>query len=391
MFNCTRFALARKRRGMTKRALAAQIGVTERSVSAYESGAMFPEKDTVEKISRALGFPPSFFFAEDVDELTPDVASFRALTKMTAAQRNMALGAGSVALLLNAWIEERFDLPEPDLPDLVRNTSDPADTFIRGPRSREGDDYPRSGKEHDPEAAAEALRQYWGLGELPVKNMITLLESRGVRVYSLAIDAREVDAFSMWYGGKPFVFLNTQKTAERCRFDAAHELGHLIMHRHGAPHGQEAEREANAFASAFLMPRRSVLANAPRTVTLPSVIKHKKYWTVSAAALNYRLHSLGLTTAWTYRTLCVQLSQMGRDKEPEGAPFETSQLLRKVFAALREEGVSKLDIARQIMVNPSEIDELTFGLMLNVLGGGVGSSEKTSPPRSDRPSLHLVK
>ncbi len=132
-----------------------------------------------------------------------------------------------------------------------------------------------------------------------------------MRVFSLSVDAREVDAFPMWYGDIPFVFLNTKKTAERCRFDAAHELGHLVMHRHGAPQGQEAEKEANAFASAFLMPRRSVLANAPRSATLKSLISHKKYWNVSAAALNYRLHSLNLTTDWTNRTLCIDLAKLG--------------------------------------------------------------------------------
>src|SRR5438094_162699 len=81
---------------------------------------------------------------------------------------------------------------------------------------------------------------------------------------ALAIDAKEVDAFSMWHGETPFVFLNTKKSCERSRFDAAHELGHLVLHRHGVPQGQQAEAEANAFASAFLMPRASVLAMAPR-------------------------------------------------------------------------------------------------------------------------------
>jgi Zn-dependent peptidase ImmA (M78 family)/transcriptional regulator with XRE-family HTH domain len=389
MFNCTRFALARKRRGITKRALAERIGVSERSVSAYESGAMCPERNTVTRISQALGFPEAFFFASDVDELKPDVASFRALTKMTAAQRDMALGAGSIALLLSEWIEQRFDLPEPDIPDL-RDSGLPVDPADESELcSQEGDSYPAAGKEHDPEACAEALRRYWGIGEMPVKNMISLLESKGIRVFSLAIDAREVDAFSMWYGGKPFVFLNTNKTAERCRFDAAHELGHLVMHRHGEPHGQGVERDANAFASAFLMPRKSVLANAPRSVTLPSLIAHKKYWTVSAAALNYRLHSLKLVTDWTYRTLCVQLSQFGRDKEPDGAPSETSQVLSKVFAALRAEGISKDDVARDLMISPQEIDELTFGLMLNGLSGGAKKSAERN--KSGRPSLQLVK
>lgn len=391
MFNCTRFALARKRRGITKRALADRIGVSERSVSAYENGATSPERNTVAKIAQILGFPEAFFFAPDVDELRPDVASFRALTKMTAAQRDMALSAGSIALLMNEWIEQRFDLPQPDIPDLGRSSSTVNTTAPIAPTSTEGDLYPTAGNEHDPEAYAETLRQYWGLGELPVKNMIFLLESRGIRVFSLAIDAREVDAFSMWYGSKPFIFLNTNKTAERCRFDAAHELGHLVMHRHGEPHGQDAEKEANAFASAFLMPRKSVLANAPRLATLPSLIAHKKYWTVSAAALNYRLHSLGLTTDWNYRTLCVQLSQYGRDKEPEGAPFETSQILSKVFASLRAEGISKNDVAHDLMVSPEEINELTFGLMLNALNGGNGRSSNINQSSKGRPNLHIVK
>ncbi|MEU8739183.1 ImmA/IrrE family metallo-endopeptidase [Streptomyces halstedii] len=53
----------------------------------------------------------------------------------------------------------------------------------------------------------------------------------------------EVDAFAVWREGVPFVFLNTQKSAERGRFDAAHEFGHLVMH--GSEHacsGPEAER-----------------------------------------------------------------------------------------------------------------------------------------------------
>lgn len=387
MFNNTRFALARKRRGLTKRALAKEVGVTDRSITAYESGSTVPEKSTIGKIAVALNFPEEFFFADDVEELKADVASFRAMTKMTASQRDVALSAGGVALLLNSWIEEKFDLPEPDFPEDYRASTDLEGRVIEGPKSTEGDAYPRSGQENNPEAAADILRKYWDLGELPVKNMIALLESKGVRVFSLSVDAREVDAFSMWYGDTPFVFLNTKKTAERCRFDAAHELGHLVMHRHGAPHGQEAEREANAFASAFLMPRRSVLANAPRSVTLKSLISHKKYWNVSAAALNYRLHALKLTTDWAYRTLCIDLAKLGRDKEPEPSPFESSQVLKKVFSSLREDGVSKSDVARELLIQPEELDELTFSLMLNALKGG--SSKQ--PPAKSKANLRLVK
>jgi len=386
MFNNTRFSLARKRRGLTKRALAKEVGVTDRSITAYESGQTVPESHTIEKIASALNFPVDFFFADDVEELPVEVASFRALTKMTAAQRDVALSGGTVGLLLNRWIENRFDLPSPNFPEDYRISMNGKPRSTSGQQSTEGDQYPSIGQGNDPEAAAEMLRRYWDLGEIPIKSMIALLESKGVRVFSLSVDAREVDAFSMWYDDIPFVFLNTKKTAERCRFDAAHELGHLVMHRHGAPQGQEAEKEANAFASAFLMPRRSILANAPRTATLKSLISHKKYWNVSAAALNYRLHSLNLTTDWTYRTLCIDLAKLGRSHEPEPSAFETSQVLKKVFASLREDGISKNDVARELLIQPEELDELTFGLMINALSG----KEKPTFTNKNKAKLHLV-
>ena len=361
---------------MKKRELAERIGVSERSVSSYEKGEQDPEVGTLKRISEALNFPEKFFFAPDPEELTPDIASFRSMSKMSARQRDSALGAGSIALLLDDWIEQKFNLPVQDFPDLGR---EPATLTVLAAKSDFEEDipFPTQKSAQDPEAAAEALRSYWGLGELPIKNMVALLESKGIRVYSLAIDAKEVDAFSLWYGGKPLVFLNTFKSAEHCRFDAAHELGHLALHRHGQAHGPELEREANAFASAFLMPRKSVLANGPKSATLPGLVAHKKYWTVSVAALNYRLHALGMTTDWTYRTLCIQIAEAGyRTREPNGAVHEKSILLEKVFSALRDEGITKTNVADELLIPIDEMNALTFGLMLNVLKGGQEADEK---------------
>lgn len=361
-FNPSRLTLARKRRGFTMRKLATAIGVEPRSVSAYEKGEFGPDNERLASLASALRFPETFFFGDDLDEPTPDIASFRALSKMTAGQRDTALGSGAIALMLNAWIEARFELPWADLPDL----------------SREG----------DPEAAARALREQWALGELPVKNMIHLLEAKGVRVFSLSVDALEVDAFSMWRGNTPFVFLNTKKSAEHSRFDAAHELGHLVLHRHGSPQGREAEREANAFASAFLMPKASVLAYAPRMASVDRLIKLKKMWNVSVAALTYRLHAIGVLSDWHYQSLYVELSSRGyRKKEPEESSRETSQVLQKVFATLREEGVSRIQIANELCVSIEELDQLMFGLALTGLkGGNGGANAKTI----QSPELRIV-
>ena len=344
VFNPTRLTWARRRRGMTKTHLAASIGVNLRSVSAYETGEFNPEHDRLVAIVHTLKFPQDFFFGDDIEEPAIDTASFRSLSKMTARQRDTALGSGAVAMLLNEWIEARFDLPKPDVPDL--------------------------GRDANAESAAAAVRQSWGLGELPIKNMVHLLESKGVRVYSLAIDAVEVDAFSMWRRNLPIVFLNTLKSAEHGRFDAAHELGHLVLHRHAAPNGQQAEQDANAFASALLMPPASVCAHAPHFATIDNLMLLKKVWGVSLAAMIYRLHKLDLLSEWHYRKLYIEISSRGyRKKEPDGGPREISQVLQKVFSALREEGISKEEVARALRVHPTDIDELVFGLALTSLEG----------------------
>lgn len=367
-FNPEQLTFARTRRGLKKSELAHRIGVTPRSITGYESGEFPPELERLAQIATELRFPTAFFYEEEsIEVVDPDSVSFRAMTKMSATLKNVAIGAGSIALRLNSWIENKFQLPTPDLPELGRNI--------------------------DPEAAAESLRQYWALGEHPVRNMVHLLEAKGVRVFSLAIDAKEVDAFSMWWNGTPFIFLNTLKSGEHSRFDAAHELGHLVMHRHGQPHGLEAEKEANAFASAFLMPAKSIYASRLHFPTLDKLIVAKKHWAVSVAALNYRLHSLSLTTEWINRSLCIQIAQAGyRTQEPLSIARETSQVLEKVFVALKAEGLGKSDIARDIRLTTYEIDELTYGLLkVGVVPDRDGTKRNVTVNKESRPTFAIVK
>jgi Zn-dependent peptidase ImmA (M78 family) len=75
--------------------------------------------------------------------------------------------------------------------------------------------------------------------------------------------------------------LNTVKSAEHGRRDAAHELGQLVLYRHGGPNGRRAENEANLFASSLPMPEDDVRATLPRVHTLSQVIEAKKRWGVS--------------------------------------------------------------------------------------------------------------
>lgn len=360
MFTPARLEVARKRRGLNKSELAERIGVDLRAVTAYERGEYEPSSDKLSQIAELLDFPKGWFSSPELHQPSPQTASFRSQARMSASNRDSALAAGALAFLLSDWLEEKFSLPTPDLPDL---------------------------REEDPEAAAMVLRQQWGLGERPIKNMVHLLESKGVRVFSMAEDTAEVDAFSLWRKATPFVFLNTIKSAERSRFDAAHELGHLVLHRHEDPKGKEIEHQANSFASAFLMPRGSVLGQAPVMATLNSLIQLKKHWIVSVAALAYRLHQLKVLSDWHYRSLCIELGQRGfKKKEPNESQREQSLIFPQLFGALREDKVSRQSIADELNVNVKELDKLVFGLILVAIDGGC-----SVPTLSKRPDLRVVK
>lgn len=356
MFNPKRLSLARKRRRLSSKGFAELIGMSPVTVTRLEKANNEPESETVDLIAKVLGFPRDFFFGGDIDDLPKDAASFRSLTSMTAKERDAALASGSLAYLLSDYVSGQFNLPEPKLIDLSH--------------------------ERDAAGAAQTLRQAWALGEQPISNMIKLLESKGVRVFSLSENTKNVDAFSCWRNDIPYVFLNTFKSAERSRLDAAHELAHLTLHKHGGPRqGRDAEAEANNFASSFLMPKADVRSRVPFVSTLDQLVDAKKRWGVSVGALAHRLHKLGTLSDWQYRTFCIQINQRGyRTQEPNGLPREESVVWKKVFTELWADKVSKMQIANELHLPFDELENLVFGL----------TGDVRPPPNIGKPSLRAI-
>ena len=140
---------------------------------------------------------------EDIDPLPVEAVSFRKLSKTSATRRDAVLSSAVLALELFEVIDRHFKLPQPSIPTLDKL---------------------------GPEQAAEIVRRDWGLGDKPITNMVHLLEAKGVRVVSLAHDYADIDAFCFFRDSVPYVFINTVKSGERQRFDAAHELAHLVLH-----------------------------------------------------------------------------------------------------------------------------------------------------------------
>lgn len=345
-FNPHRLRIARARRGLTKEALADECGVTRRAVTDWESGRV--ENPPVERISAALKFPTEFFFGEDLDEVSTEAVSFRALTSMSQRQIHRVLAQAALVRRFSDWIDDRYETPDTDVPSIEELTAS----------QREDEPVPTE--------AAEALRTMWNLGAKPIADMLALLESRGVRVFALGSADREVDAFSFWHGKRAYIFLNVVKSAERLRFDLAHELGHLCMHRGiNTNRIRRYELAANTFASSFLMPRSGLIPQITSAPRFNDVMMLKKHWRVSATAMVRRLHQLGRILDWQYRSWMVDLSERGfRTAEPDGGPREQSSLLRQVLSLAREDDWKLSRISADLGIPAADLSDSLMGLVV---------------------------
>lgn len=338
MLNPERVELVRKRLGLTKIGFADKLGVNRKVFQRFDRGEGSLPPDCFIRLCELSGYPTAFFEKGMPEYPSADIVSFRSLRSLTAGSRDAALAAGALAFEFDDWISERYELPAHSL---------------------------RQFDSTSPVEAAAYLRASWGIGERPIGNMINLLESHGVRIFSLAEETRHLDAYSLWRNDKPYIFLNTLKTAERSRHDASHELAHLIMHRHSGSAHASAEYEANTFASNFLMPPDDLRAECPYVRSLEDLVKKKRRWGVSVASLNYALHKIGKISDWHYQSYYKALAKVGREVEPNPMSLETSQVWSKILTDLWRMGMPLSRVAREIHIPERELNGLLFGIAVS--------------------------
>lgn len=306
------------------------------ALSQIEAGKVRPSPTTLRELARVLQVPVGFFSAPWPGAVrpgaTPPATYFRDLRATKVRQRRQAT---ALALLLHdllTAIEQYAQLPELDVPV----------------RAVEGDPQP-----HDIEAAAFAVRRHWGLGLDPIPNVVRELERHGVPVARLTMGTRDVDAFSIRFLRRPLVLLTDDKSNYvRSRFDAAHELGHLILHRGVAPGSKTVENQAHYFAAAFLLPRavaEDVLPRRLDTRGWSKLLQLKLEWGMSIAALLYRARRLDLLTEEAHKSAMRMMSARGwRTSEPGdrelGRPEAAAMIERALRVAALEAGRTAEDL-----------------------------------------------
>ena len=329
LFDGDRLRQARVYAGLRKVDVAHAIGVTPGAVGQYESGRTRPSTQVMASLVLHLGFPPAFFERHGALTTVPEnQAHFRKLRSTTRMDRERLLVRLELLAEVLAVVERHVELPAADVPDHAL--------------SEEAID---SG----PEEAAAAVRTAWGLGWGPIDHVVRLLESKGIVVVRPRVDTSNVDAFSAWVRSRPVVVLSSDKgDAARSRFDAAHELGHLVMHHDAEPGRHVVEQQAHRFAAAFLLPADVIGRELPRRMSWPAFFALKQRWRVSLQALLYRARTLGALSPDAYRRAQIHLSRQGwRDNEPVdiGPPEEPALLQRALELMHSELGIDDVAIA----------------------------------------------
>lgn len=318
-FEAGRLRLARDLRALSQAKLAHGARLTSAAVSQFESGAPRPADETRDRLAQVLNVPSGFF---ELPLIETHEGFFRSLRRTTVTDRRRARAIAHVAHDMVAHASAGEPFPSVSVPSF------PIASLETGP--------------DEIEAIALKVRQIWGIPLGPAPNIVDLLETHGVIVIRLPLDSADVDAFSLPFIDRPVVVLGSDKNDRaRSRFDAAHELGHLIIHGEqfwGLP---EVEKQAHQFAAAFLMPREAIHTELPRHVDWPTLFELKRKWQVSLAALLLRAKTLGRMSEATYLTAVKAASARGwRRVEP--VPLGETEMPKALPRLLRSQSGAEL-------------------------------------------------
>jgi Zn-dependent peptidase ImmA (M78 family) len=220
------------------------------------------------------------------------------------------------------------------------------------------------------ELAANECRDLWQIGRMAIEDLALAVEGAGVILIREETGVSQIEGLSAWSDelGRPLILLSADKdNGYRSRFDLAHELGHLILHKH-IPRPAERDRykqleqQAHYFAGAFLMPAETFADEVRTPITLDDLLILKRRWGVSVAAIVMRLHALKILDDDGKQMLFKRRSaRWGAKSEPGDGdrPPEKPRLLHRTIDLLVEEGVIPLkSIPQHIGLADNDIEML---------------------------------
>jgi Zn-dependent peptidase ImmA (M78 family) len=276
-----------------------RLGVSHAVISDYEKGKRFPAPSVLEAMKDITGFQPDFFLRRIEDPFLDSECSFRHRRTTAGRHKDQVRAHAALLGMVVSALKRLLRFPPFDVPYLPAST------------------------ETEIERAAEECRLHWNLDlNAPILQVGRVLERAGVVIIASFVDAKKIDAFSRC-GKNPLVFLNrgAGTRPSRWNFDLAHECGHLVLHREMPTGSVATEREADRFASAFLLPATAFGREfRTRQFSWQHLYELKQRWQVSLAAIVRRARDLQLIDEDTYTRAFQYMSY--KRWIAKGEPFE---------------------------------------------------------------------
>lgn len=346
-----RLTIAREARGLKQKELADELNFVPATISKWESEGygQAPDSNSLDALSAILQVDLGWFFKPlQSDFMSPPF--YRSMRSELSAARDRAAAKLLFSYEIFDRLNEYVEFPNLDIPHIL-----PAEDY-------------RSLSAETIEKVASRLREYWGLGDDPISDLMVVLENAGIVVAETYLDSTKLDGVSAWFGDVPVVLLAKDKEGGvRRRFDAAHELGHLVLH-HGL--SKEAirydlrliEEQAMLFAGAFLLPPSS-FASTMGDASLDYLAAIKPRWGVSVGAMIKRLGSLHLISENHERNLWKYYSYRkwrGNEPHDDSIAIERPENLRSALEMLASDDPDAIrNVRANIALSGEYIGELT--------------------------------
>jgi len=315
--------------GKTIKEVAEALGISAQVLSMFELGRCKVSVEMFFRLKNMYNMPNSFYGTQYMDNVARSTVFFRKFSAATKRKREQALKQSDfISCNIIKFFEGKIKFPAVD------GLFDEIKTSVNIEKKR------------DPELWAKLIRRKWNMGTNPISNLIRDLERRGIIVVVMPMD-NDVDGFSYWQDGRPFIFANKNNTAVRLRMSIAHELCHLFFHEEEDVERElkRVEDEAKAFAGAFLLPE-AALHNELYMGSLEQFRYLKSKWRVSINGIVMRAKQLFLIDDNRYTYLQTQISRKKwRKREPEDDVIEQEQpvLLSQAIRLFIDDGIMTRD------------------------------------------------
>lgn len=317
-----RFKSARILNGMSLQDLADQLGnrVSRQALHKYEKGEVIPDGAMIRLLGAALKVPVDYFFNTRQVELGE--VEFRKLKRLPAKDEHRIIEA--VRDQLTRYLELE------DILGIQTQFSSPV-TQTKPISSLE-----------DVEIAASQVRIAWEIGSGMVANTLELLEDQHIKVVEVSA-GDSFDGMQAWVDrGIPVIAINRDKviSADRKRFTAMHELGHLLLPLEGLSEAEK-EKYCHQFAAAVLLPREAAIRElgiARSKLMIPELGALKKQYGISMQAIVMRAKDLKILSDHYTKQFFFMIRQMGwKTSEPieyigEESSYRFRQLLYRALA-----------------------------------------------------------